>query len=653
MTILCVNRRLFHLWLIVGIFVLFAGRSAFSQGTAFFYQGQLASGGAPANGYYNFTFVLYNAASNGAPVSGSLTNYDVPVSNGLFTTTLDFGPGYFTGPNLWLDIGVCTTNVGVNFTMLSPLQPVLPVPYAIFASSTTNLLGTLPASQISGTLPATAFAGYTNTVALTNSANLFSGTFSGNGAAVTNVSVTNLTGVLADSQLPTNTAFLNSNQTFTASNSFSGVNTFTNLGNNFSGSFFGNGLVGWVPVSGTTVQAQIDHGYVLTNSQIVTVTLPISTNVGDIVRVAGVGATGWQVTQAAGQSVLGNLVTYGKSWTQTPPNGNWTSIASSSDGAELVAANYGSGIYLSANSGASWSLDYSTAGNCVGVASSSSGTILAAAVTNSTGYIYLSTNSGSSWEYINGYGGTSSYNWSSVALSSSGNLLLAANAGTGAAAGLYIFSGTTFVRSSSYGYDWTCVASSASGSNLIAAAYNNDIYLSANAGISWTPVSNPGTGNWRGVASSSDGTKLAAAAYNGGIYTSINSGTSWSKTTALTEDWTSLACSSDGGKLVATAYNGGVYLSANWGTTWQLQANLPTLVNWYCAAISSGGSTLAAGIYNSSSGGIYVSESAAQTATTTGTNGYISGGQGTAVELQYIGNNQWMPVSSAGTIWGN
>jgi hypothetical protein len=37
----------------------------------------------------------------------------------------------------------------------------------------------------------------------------------------------------------------------------------------------------------------------------------------------------------------------------------------------------------------------------------------------------------------------------------------------------------------------------------------------------------------------------------------------------------------------------------------------------------------------------------------TGTNGFISGGQGTAVELQYIGNGKFMPVSSAGSIWAN
>ncbi|MEI9863327.1 MAG: hypothetical protein WDN00_01970 [Limisphaerales bacterium] len=40
------------------------------------------------------------------------------------------------------------------------------------------------------------------------------------------------------------------------------------------------------------------------------------------------------------------------------------------------------------------------------------------------------------------------------------------------------------------------------------------------------------------------------------------------------------------------------------------------------------------------------------TATTTST-GSIVGSQGSAVELQYIGNNQFMPVSSTGIIWAN
>ena len=36
---------------------------ALAQGTAFTYQGQLNSGGSPANGFYDFHFALSNAPS--------------------------------------------------------------------------------------------------------------------------------------------------------------------------------------------------------------------------------------------------------------------------------------------------------------------------------------------------------------------------------------------------------------------------------------------------------------------------------------------------------------------------------------------------------------------------------------------------------------
>jgi hypothetical protein len=654
MTICCVNRRFLYLELIIGIFSFFAALSAFGQGTAFFYQGQLGSGGAPANGYYDFKFTLYDAASNGVPASGSLTNDSVAVSNGLFTTTLDFGTGIFTGPSLWLDIGISTN--GTNFTMLSPLQPVLPVPYAIFANSASNLLGNLSATQLSGTLPATAFAGYTNTVALTNGANLFSGTFSGNGGSVTNVNVTNLTGVLADSQLPTNTAYLNSNQTFTANNTFSGANTFTNFSNSFYGSFFGNGLVGWIPVPGTSVQAQIDHGYVLTNSLITTVTLPISTNVGDIVRVAGAGAGGWMLAQNAGQSVLGNFLSYGASWTKSGASAvDWTGIASSSDGTKMAASGYDNQIYLSTDSGLVWSSSSADNGSAIdwtGVASSSDGTRLVAVAADNG--IYLSTNSGSSWAIeLN-----SSADFSCVASSSSGNNMVAAiNGGdidfspnAGASWFLAENSGGATLTSES----WVAVASSSSGS-LMVAAYNGGIYSSSDYGTNWSATGAPNK-NWTCIAMSASGSRFIAAATSGGVYISTNlaSTSAWVEQTSLPENigWTGVACSSDGSKLVAVASSSGIYTSSNWGMTWH--TNTILTASWSCVASSSSGSTLAAGIDNTGTSGlsgIYASPAASQTVTTTGTSGYVIGSQGSAAELQYIGNSQWMPVSSSGTLW--
>src|SRR5271155_3745616 len=139
-----------------------------AQGTAFMYQGRLNDGGNPATGNYDLRFQVYDAVTNGNAISVPLTNSATAVNNGLFTTTLDFGAGIFTGTNYWLQIGVQTNGMTNAFIALYPRQPILPVPYAIFANSASNLLGTLAATQLNGTLPASAFAGYTNTVSLTN-----------------------------------------------------------------------------------------------------------------------------------------------------------------------------------------------------------------------------------------------------------------------------------------------------------------------------------------------------------------------------------------------------------------------------------------------------------------------------------------------------
>ena len=94
--------------------------AVFSQGTAFTYQGNLAAGGGPASGIYDFEFTLYDAISNGNRIAGPLTNAGATVTSGLFTATLDFG-AVFNGSNCWLQIAV-RTNGADAFTPLSPLQ---------------------------------------------------------------------------------------------------------------------------------------------------------------------------------------------------------------------------------------------------------------------------------------------------------------------------------------------------------------------------------------------------------------------------------------------------------------------------------------------------------------------------------------------------
>ena len=106
--------------------------TAFAQGTAFTYQGQLQINGAPANGSYDLELTLFSTNQFGFPIGPLRTNTAVPVINGIFTTTLDFGAGVFTGTNLWLDFSVRPAGGGI-FTELTPRQPVTPAPYAITA----------------------------------------------------------------------------------------------------------------------------------------------------------------------------------------------------------------------------------------------------------------------------------------------------------------------------------------------------------------------------------------------------------------------------------------------------------------------------------------------------------------------------------------
>ena len=121
--------------------------TAHAQGTAFTYQGQLQNNGSPANGLYDFVFSLSNAPSGGSQIGSAITNTSVPVTNGLFTTTIDFG-SVFTGNASWLAIRV-RTNGAASFVGLNPPQQLTPTPNAIYAESANGLSGTLSASQLS------------------------------------------------------------------------------------------------------------------------------------------------------------------------------------------------------------------------------------------------------------------------------------------------------------------------------------------------------------------------------------------------------------------------------------------------------------------------------------------------------------------------
>ena len=111
-----------------------------AQGTAFTYQGKLQSGGLQANGTYDLNLSVFDAPAAGTLIAGPAILSGVPVTNGLFTVTVDFGGGVFTGAARWLDIGVRTNGAG-TFTAVVPRQPFSATPYSIY-SGTAAAVGT-------------------------------------------------------------------------------------------------------------------------------------------------------------------------------------------------------------------------------------------------------------------------------------------------------------------------------------------------------------------------------------------------------------------------------------------------------------------------------------------------------------------------------
>jgi hypothetical protein len=391
----------------------------------------------------------------------------------------------------------------------------------------------------------------------------------------------------------------------------------------------------WQTVTGLSQQAQPNTGYIATGSAPVTITLPLSPPIGSTIRIAGGGSGGWQVAQNAGQTVLAGIsaqaaATTGINWSSRAFATNWSCVASSADGTRLVAAVYGGRIYTSTDSGASW-IARGVITNWSLVASSADGVKLVAADQHD-GRIYTSTDSGLNWTLQ-----TQNANWQSIASSADGTKLV------GVAYGGLIYtstdSGVTWTNHP-YGGTWASVASSADGTRLVAVQasyYSSEIFTSTDSGATWTQ--HGPTANWYSVASSADGTRLVAAVNGGQIYTSTDSGTNWTAR-ATSSGWMAVCSSADGSRLAAVN-SAQVYTSGDSGATWSPHESG---IGWQSIACSADGSRLVAAVPG---GLIYTSTpvSASTTSTTPGTAGFLTGGQGAAIELLYIGSNQFVPVS--------
>jgi hypothetical protein len=141
--------------------------AAVAQTSSFTYQGRLTDGGTAGNGNYDLQFGLWDSSSGGTQIGSTQTISAVPVSNGVFTVSLDFGASSFNGANRFLEISARPSG-GASFIVLAPRQPVNSTPYAIRTLNATAADGlssacagcvqdtninSVAAGKVSGTLP--------------------------------------------------------------------------------------------------------------------------------------------------------------------------------------------------------------------------------------------------------------------------------------------------------------------------------------------------------------------------------------------------------------------------------------------------------------------------------------------------------------------
>ena len=316
-------------------------------------------------------------------------------------------------------------------------------------------------------------------------------------------------------------------------------------------------------------------------------------------------------------------------WTSSkiPGTNNWSALASSADGMKLVAASYDDPafnpgrIYTSTNGGVDWVVTSAPSNFWYGVASSTNGVNLAAAVFG--GGIYTSADSGVSWTPA----ASAPYGvWYAIASSWDGARLVAVSGG----AERFIYTspdtGQTWVSNnvpdSEY---WYAVASSADGRVLAAVSNSNTnggagaVYTSTNSGNTWTAGALTGI-RWTGIGASGDGKKLVACGFSSALYTSVDAGLNWKPVTGVFGFFTGAASSADGSRLVVISNGGQIYSSIDSAANWT--SNNVASLAWQDVALSRDGNVIAAAVPSDQ---IYVGRSTpALTLISSGAQGLLS-----------------------------
>jgi hypothetical protein len=626
---------------------------AFAQSTSdtVVFQGRLAGpgGAVPADGLYRIRFSIYAEDAGGTSL-WSENQPSVQVTDGTSNTIL-FGenpapPEIFTDWNsLWLEITVDTDNDGFEpEEIFSPRTPLHAVPIALYAKDAAKLSGVAAADYALKADVDFSIDALTSQVESDNAAQDLLIEAKANSDDVTAAladkadadDVTSALAGKADADT-VNEALLLKADSATVQSQQELQDTA------IAGKAELSSIVQWqVVTSGGVVPAQRNYGYVINTSQPVNVQLPLSASlgVGDIIRISGASLSGWVVNQNSGQRILSQSLPFPQipsTWSSIESTRIWSSVACSADGRRVVACDGGSPgpVQGSLDGGKTWS-QYLFGEFWRSVAMSADGQIILIGI-DSPGVLVVSTDGGLNW-----IGREESRKWSGVAISADGTRMVAT-----ANLGGYIYTsddtGVTWTQRES-SRDWSGVASSADGSVLLACANPGQLYVSTDYGATWTPRAT--SMQWRDVAISADGSRMVAVPYGQQIYTSEDGGVSWNPK-ELNRNWDCVASSSNGQILAAGVISGNIHLSTDAGSTWSAVADSRV---WRSIAMSADGSRIYGAAENTT---LYTATAAIGTTgrvTSAGSGGGLRGSAYSAVELQYVGNDTFLPLSASGNV---
>jgi photosystem II stability/assembly factor-like uncharacterized protein len=276
-----------------------------------------------------------------------------------------------------------------------------------------------------------------------------------------------------------------------------------------------------------------------------------------------------------------------QSWTtNSGPQEWWTDVASSADGAKLVAVageGFPVSIYTSTNAGITW-VTRGTPKAWFAVDCSADGSRVVAVGLHNTSP-YISADSGLTWATVT-IPGMSDVDFQALCCSGDGNLMLAAGS-------VYLYPSVHYVlyRSADGGTNWTAVEAmqtnvsaltcSGDGQTVFAGTRPGRLYRSTDTGLTWTATTAPSE-PWHTLCCSADGTRVYAAVNPGDgpmrndLYISFDSGLTWQWKTVPAYGLSKLACSADGRRVVLlSAPNGLILTSTDSGATWAQQSVPP------------------------------------------------------------------------------